>query len=403
VSVIQANATYQRALTAYQQTWGDTPQWVIAAPGRVNLIGEHTDYNDGFVLPCAIDFQTVVFAKPRADNEIRVVAADFQETDQSFTDAAYVAHPTQLWANYVRGMAQAMRLNGFALKGVDLSIAGDVPQGAGLSSSASLEVAIGLAFARASGQDIGMTQLAQMGQQAENQFVGCQCGIMDQLVSARGQAHHAMLIDCRTLQMQAVPIPEDMTILIVHSGVRRGLVESAYNERRLQCERVAKHFNVKALRDVTLRQLNAARDQLDSVEFRRARHVISENERTQRAAQALLSSDMVLMGELMAQSHKSMKEDFEITTPHIDHLVDLLQTAVGVHGGARMTGGGFGGCVVALVRQSDVHAVQDMLNVNYKTPDGTAPRQWVCLPSAGANANALEILAKPRVFANICK
>jgi galactokinase len=137
LSAIQANATYQRALTAYEQAWGDTPQWVVTAPGRVNLIGEHTDYNDGFVLPCAIDFQTVVLAKSRNDNEIRVVAADFQQTDQSFIDAAYAAHPTQLWANYVRGMAQAMRLNGFALKGVDLSIAGDVPQGAGLSSSAS--------------------------------------------------------------------------------------------------------------------------------------------------------------------------------------------------------------------------------------------------------------------------
>jgi galactokinase len=402
LSAIQANATYQRALTAYEQAWGDTPQWVVTAPGRVNLIGEHTDYNDGFVLPCAIDFQTVVLAKSRNDNEIRVVAADFQQTDQSFIDAAYVAHPTQLWANYVRGMAQAMRLNGFALKGVDLSIAGDVPQGAGLSSSASLEVAIGLALARASGQNISMTQLAQMGQQAENQFVGCQCGIMDQLVSAQGQAHHAMLIDCRTLHMQAVPIPEDMAILIVHSGVRRGLVESAYNERREQCERVAAYFKVKALRDVTLSQLNAAASELDPIEFRRARHVISENERTQRAAQALLLSDMALMGELMAQSHKSMKEDFEITTPHIDHLVALLQTAVGAYGGARMTGGGFGGCVVALVRQSNVQAVQEMLNTNYKTPDGAAPRQWVCLPSAGANASAIEILAKPRVFANIC-
>ena len=387
VSLTKSNATYQRALAAYQQHWQDDPSWVASAPGRVNLIGEHTDYNDGFVLPCAIDFQTVVFAKPRTDHLVRVVAADFQQVDHFLVNNPYLAHPTQQWANYVRGMVQAMRMHGFALSGVDLSVAGDVPQGAGLSSSASLEIAIGMALARACGQDITTTQLAQIGQLAENQFVGCQCGIMDQLVSAQGRAHHALLIDCRTLQTQAVPLPDDMAILIVHSGVRRGLVESAYNERRMQCERVAAYFKVKALRDVTLTQLHAARAVLDPVEFRRAQHVISENERTQRAAHALLLSDMTLMGKLMAQSHISMRDDFEITTPHIDHLVGLLQSAIGNYGGARMTGGGFGGCVVALAPITLVQSIQDMLGTSYKTPDGLAARHWVCTPASGAYAH----------------
>ncbi len=383
---MQANATYQRALAAFCQHWQGNPAWVVSAPGRVNLIGEHTDYNDGFVLPCAIDFHTVVLAKPRTDHLIRVVAADFLQADQFLVDAPYEAHPTQQWSNYVRGMVQAMRINGFDLTGVDISVAGDVPQGAGLSSSASLEVAIGLALARACEQDITTTQLAQIGQLAENQFVGCQCGIMDQLVSAQGQEHHALLIDCRSLQTQAVPLPDDMAILIVHSGVRRGLVESAYNERRAQCERVAAHFKVKALRDVTMAELHAARTALNPIEFRRARHVISENERTQHAAHALSSFDMTLMGRLMAQSHISMRDDFEITTSHIDRLVALLQTAIGKHGGARMTGGGFGGCVVALLPQEQVQSVQDMLRVSYQTPEGVAPRQWVCTPSSGVRA-----------------
>lgn len=388
VNFIHANVTYQRALAAYQHHWQDDPSWVVSAPGRVNLIGEHTDYNDGFVLPCAIDFQTVVFAKPRADQLIRIVAADLQQVDQFFVDAPYTAHPVQQWANYVRGMVQAMRMHGFTLSGVDLSVAGDVPQGAGLSSSASLEVAIGMALARACGQEMTTTQLAQIGQLAENQFVGCQCGIMDQLVSAQGRAHHALLIDCRSLQTQAVPLPDDMAILIVHSGVRRGLVESAYNERRVQCERVAAHFKVKALRDVTITELHTARDALNPIEFRRARHVISENERTQRAAHALSSFDMTLMGKLMAQSHISMRDDFEITTPSIDHLVGLLQSAIGEHGGARMTGGGFGGCVVALLPQVQVQSIQDMLRISYQTPEGAAPRQWVCTPSSGVHAQA---------------
>lgn len=385
---MNSNETAQRALAAFTTQWRSLPQWEVRAPGRVNLIGEHTDYNDGFVLPCAIDFQTVVFASARPDHLVSVVAADFDEFDIFDADTGYAPHTTQMWANYVRGVVQAMRLNGIELSGINLAVAGNVPQGAGLSSSASLEVAIGLALARVSGLDIALSDLALMGQQAENQFVGCQCGIMDQLVSAQGRAHHALLIDCRTLQVQSVHVPDDIAILIVHSGVRRGLVESAYNERRLQCEQVAKFFGAGALRDVTMEQLVSARAELSDAAYRRARHVISENERTLHAAQALSSSDMALMGQLMAQSHISMRDDFEITTPAIDHLVEVLQKAIGPHGGVRMTGGGFGGCVVALLAQNLVAKVQSVLCDQYQTPGGGVPRQWVCTPASGAVAYA---------------
>jgi galactokinase len=382
------NETTQRALDAFVQQWHSNPQWVVRAPGRVNLIGEHTDYNDGFVLPCAIDFETVIFASARTDKQVHVAAADFGQTDVSQADAGFAHHATQQWANYVRGVVQAMRLRGYPVNGINMSIAGNVPQGAGLSSSASLEVAVGSALALGSGHAIALADIALMGQQAENQFVGCQCGIMDQLVSAQGQAHHALLIDCRSLETQAVHIPDDVAILIVHSGVRRGLVESAYNERRAQCEQAAQFFGEKALRDVTMQRLQAARSQLDTLVYRRAHHVISENERTLRAAQALAASNMALMGQLMAQSHTSMRDDFEITTPEIDQLVALLQAAIGARGGARMTGGGFGGCVVALLPTAQVAAVQALLNTHYLTPDGSPPRQWVCAPSPGVVAHA---------------
>ncbi len=377
------HSPYQRAVTAFQTNWGAKPAFVVRAPGRVNLIGEHTDYNDGFVLPCAIDFQAVVCITQRDDGLVRIHAADFTENDEFLVNADYTPHPTQLWANYVRGVVCAMRLNGFSLKGADISVAGNVPQGAGLSSSAALEVGVAFALAHISGLDIPLSKIALLGQQAENQFVGCNCGIMDQLVSAKGEAGHALLLDCRSLETQSVAIPQDMAVLIVHSGVRRGLVESAYNERRQQCESVAKFFGVKALRDVGIGQLQMRESELDATALRRARHVITENNRTELAAIALSQGNMVLMGQLMAQSHASMRDDFEITTPHIDRLVVLLQHHIGDAGGARMTGGGFGGCVVALLPKTQVALVQQTIQTAYQTPDGTPPQQWVCLPSAG--------------------
>ena len=371
---------------SFSARFGRAPTLLVQAPGRVNLIGEHTDYNDGFVLPCAIDFHTLVAGQARADRRVRVLAADYGgQLDEFSLDEPITVRADAPWANYVRGVVKMLLAQGLALQGADLAVAGNVPQGAGLSSSASLEVAVGQFFKSLCGLDtLSPTDLALIGQRAENQFVGCNCGIMDQLISARGQAGHALLIDCRTLEMRAVPLPPDMAVMIIHSRIRRGLVESEYNARRAQCEQAAAHYGVKALRDLTPEQLLAGAAGLDAVTYRRARHVVTENQRTLAAAQALAAHDLPLLGQWMAQSHASMRDDFEITVPAIDALVALTQAAVGPQGGARMTGGGFGGCVVALMPVAQVARVRAAIETHYRSPQGEAALIYVCGPSKGA-------------------
>jgi galactokinase len=278
-----------------------------------------------------------------------------------------------------------LQAHGLALQGADLALAGDVPQGAGLSSSASLEVAVTQAFKTLQGfDDLSPTDMALIAQRAENLFVGCNCGIMDQLVSARGEAGNALLIDCRSLKTQAVPLPSDLAVMIVHSRIRRGLVGSEYNTRRQQCEAAAKHFGVKALRDVSLSRLQTDAGDLDATVLRRARHIVTENQRTLDAATALAAGDLRQMGVLMAASHDSMRDDFEITVPAMDELVAILQTAIGALGGARMTGGGFGGCAVALMPLDKVEAVRSAVESNYRSPMGEVGTVYVCQASAGA-------------------
>ena len=374
-----------RVQTAFEQHLGCAPTAWAQAPGRVNLIGEHTDYNDGFVLPCAIDYHTLVAARPRSDRQVRVLACDMAEALDTFSlDEAIEPRPDALWANYVRGVVKLLQDAGHRLSGMDLAIAGNVPQGAGLSSSASLEVAVGQTFKQLCVPGLPATALAQLAQRAENEFVGCNCGIMDQLISACGQAGHALLIDCRTLQAQAVPLPDTVAVMIIHSRVRRGLVDSEYNTRRTQCEAAARHYGVRALRDLDLARLHAQAGNLDPTTLRRARHVVTENQRTLHAAQALQAGDLVRLGELMAQSHTSMRVDFEITLPAIDQLVALTQAAIGPVGGARMTGGGFGGCVVAVLPQTQVAAVRTAIDTQYRSPDGAPAHIYVCLASPGA-------------------
>ncbi|MFD1612579.1 galactokinase [Sphingomonas tabacisoli] len=377
-------ATIERTKQAFAQAFGGEPDLIVQAPGRVNLIGEHTDYNDGFVLPLAIDRGTVVAAR-LGGSEIRVRAADFGEDDR-FTFAERIEDaPPGDWRNYVRGIIAMLVEDEIAPQGMQLAIAGDVPQGAGLSSSASLEVAVGLAVAKLAGADVDMTRLAQLAQRAENEFAGCACGIMDQLVSARAEPDKALLIDCRSLDCKPVPVPADAAVLIVHSGVERGLVDSAYNERRQQCEQAAGHFKVAALRDAEPAQVESAED-LDDLARRRARHVVTENERTLAAAHALADNDMARLGQLMADSHDSMRDDFEITVPAIDELVGILQREIGEKGGARMTGGGFGGCVIALLPTERVDAVAAAVRRDYHPPNGKPPLIHVCRPAAGAGA-----------------
>jgi galactokinase len=380
-----------RLHSLFLATYGAAPTLVARAPGRVNLIGEHTDYNDGFVLPCAIDHHTLVAIRARDDMLVRVVAADYgEELDEFWLDAplrpaARVRGSAGGWADYVRGMTWALLGAGHALCGADIAISGNVPQGAGLSSSAALEVAVGEAWCQLCRLDgIDPVGLALLAQRAENDFVGCHCGIMDQYISACGQADHALLIDCRSLTSDQVRLPDDCTVLIVHSRVRRGLVDSAYNERRSQCEAAARHYGVAALRDIDMAQLQAGATGLDATVLRRARHIVSENARTRAAAQALAQGDLAAMGQLMAQSHASMRDDFEITVPAVDQLVEILAAAIGPQGGARMTGGGFGGCVVALLPFARLAAAEAAVASQYRSPHGDAATLYVCRASAGA-------------------
>ena len=378
----QDQALHDRVTASFAARFGHAPHLVVRAPGRVNLIGEHTDYNDGFVLPCAIGPATMVAVSKRHDNNVEVIAADFGDAgDQFGLELPLQRNIEQPWADYVRGVISALQNAGYALSGAKIAIAGSLPKGAGLSSSASLEVAVGKAMSALADIDIDNTRLAQIAQRAECDFVGTQCGIMDQLISAQGKAGHALLIDCRSLGLTDAPVPDDVAIMIVHSGVTRGLVDGHYNARRRQCEAAATAMGVPALRDADLEMLAAA--SLDAVTKMRARHVITENQRTLDAADALAKSDLATLGMLMAQSHLSMRDDFEITVPPVDALVAMLQKAIGTQGGARMTGGGFGGACVAVMPSAMVADVQAAIAAEYRTPEGNAPIIMVERPGPG--------------------
>ncbi|AJJ11929.1 galactokinase [Yersinia rohdei] len=376
----------QHTQAIFRQQFGHESDITIKAPGRVNLIGEHTDYNDGFVLPCAIDYETVISCGKRDDRQIRVIAADYDNQQDIFSlDAPIVPHAQYRWADYVRGVVKHLQLRHADFGGADLVISGNVPQGAGLSSSASLEVAVGQALQSLYQLPLSGVELALNGQEAENQFVGCNCGIMDQLISALGQQDHALLIDCRTLETRAVSMPENVAVVIINSNVKRGLVDSEYNTRRQQCETAARFFGVKALRDVDPDLFFSIQDELDPVVAKRARHVITENERTLAAADALAAGDLKLMGQLMRESHISMRDDFEITVPPIDSLVDIVKSVIGEQGGVRMTGGGFGGCIVALMPTSLVESVRAVVAREYpKYSEGRTETFYVCQASQGA-------------------
>lgn len=375
----------EKTLALFAETFGYPATETIQAPGRVNLIGEHTDYNDGFVLPCAIDYQTVISCAPRNDRLVRVIAADYDNQRDEFSlDAPILSHDSQQWSNYVRGVVKHLQRRNDQFGGADLVISGNVPQGAGLSSSASLEVAVGKVFQQLYHLPLDGAQLALNGQEAENQFVGCNCGIMDQLISALGKKDHALLIDCRSLGTKAVSMPKGVAVVIINSNFKRTLVGSEYNTRREQCETGARFFSQKALRDVSLETFSAVANELDPVVAKRVRHVLTENARTVAAATALAEGDLEKMGELMAASHASMRDDFEITVPQIDTLVEIVKATIGNKGGVRMTGGGFGGCVVALVPEALVDDVKQAVESQYQAKTGIKETFYVCKPSEGA-------------------
>lgn len=385
------NPIADRAIQAFRESFGRAPTLVSFAPGRVNLIGEHTDYNDGFALPCALDFGTAVALAPRTDNRISARALDLSGESGVFQlgDAIPVLEAGH-WQNHLRGIAAGLPRFGLPVRGADLVITGDVPQGTGLSSSASLGVALALGLAALAGKPSpDRRTLARVAQWSEHCYVGCACGLMDQIASAFGETDFALLLDCRSLDVCPVRFPHEMAIMIVHSGVTRGLVDSAYNERRAQCAAAAAHYNVAALRDLMPAGLEAGRADLDDTTYRRARHVVTENVRTQQAALAMERGDLASLGAAMRASHASLRDDFEVSVPPVDALVDFLNGAIGDSGGARMTGGGFGGCVVAVLPQSLVDHVDLALETYWSRKGMTRQLSLVARPSSGARLIAV--------------
>ncbi|MCU7554705.1 galactokinase [Alteromonas sp. ASW11-19] len=370
----------------FQQHFNTPPEVVAHAPGRVNLIGEHTDYNQGFVFPAAINFVTWVAAGKRNDNQCCVVAADYEEQRNSFALDNIVRDSTQPWSNYARGVLKVLQQQYPLPGGINLVVTGNVPQGAGLSSSASFEIALLKAIAEVFELDIDGVTAALLGQRAENDFVGCACGIMDQLISAMGREDHAMLLDCRSLTFKHSTLPDNLHIVIVNSNVKRGLVDSEYNLRRQQCEQAAEWLGVTSLRDATLDMLGKHSSEMPDAVMRRARHIITENARTQLMFEALANNDIMAVSQAMAESHASMRDDFEITVPPIDYLVTLIAGVLEGAGGVRMTGGGFGGCVVALVPQHLIGNVKAAVTDHDYANTGYQPDIYDCTATQGAFA-----------------
>lgn len=366
--------------------FGHQPSQLCHAPGRVNLIGEHTDYNGGFVFPAAINFGTWVASSARDDRQVYAVAVDLDEQENTFALDNIEFDHQQSWANYVRGVVKMLQQHYPQIGGVNLMITGNVPQGAGLSSSASFEIALLQTFKQLFGLALNGVQAALLGQKAENDFVGCSCGIMDQLVSAMGGKDQAMLLDCEALTFEHTALPDDLAIVIINSNVKRGLVDSEYNTRRQQCEAAAAMLQIPSLRQADLAMLAAQQANMDDAVFRRARHIITENQRTVSMFHALQRGDIEQVSRDMAQSHASMRDDFEITVPEIDFLVEIVSQVVGSKGGVRMTGGGFGGCVVALVPKNLVEKVSDTVNNFYHDKTGLTQSIYVCSAERGAFA-----------------
>jgi galactokinase len=363
----------------FERIYGRPPALISEAPGRVNLIGEHTDYNEGFVLPLAINRTVAIAASERTDNLLRAYSADYGQSDEFPVDRVRRFAGNRGWRDYVRGVAWALQDSQIVLHGADMVVSGDVPQGAGLSSSAALEVAVAGALTSLSEVDIDRRKLALLCQKAENMFVGVQCGIMDQLTSALGKTGHAILIDCRSLETRSVPLPPDYAIAIVDSKLRRQLADTGYNERRKECAEAALRLGIDALRDADVAMLTASRESLGDVLYRRARHVVTENERVLEMVNPLSCGAVEDAGWLMFQSHESLRDDFEVSTPELDVLVEAARGIPDV-AGARLTGAGFGGATVNLVRR---HAVAQLETAVSEAGLEQTPEVVVCEASGG--------------------
>ena len=360
----------------FNELWTNAEPRLFEAPGRVNLIGEHTDYNDGFVLPIALDFTTKALAGLRTDEKIEVYSANYGEL-KNFDFNSTPRKNTDEWINYVEGVARVLRDIGLKIGGANLLISSDVPVGAGLSSSAAIEIAVGYALNSINNTEIDKIRLALVGQTAEHEYVGTKSGIMDQFAAAFGRANHALLIDCRKLEAKAIPLHFDaVEIIVCNSGVKHSLSSSEYNTRRAECEKgvvILREFlpEVTALRDVSKKDLEQFAHHLPENLYRRCRHVVTENERTLKAAEAFEHGEVELAGKLMLESHESLRDNYEVSCKELDTLVALAESFNGVYG-ARMTGGGFGGCTVNLVERDKSQAFIEYLRENYAKQTGIA-------------------------------
>ena len=361
---------------------------VVRAPGRVNLIGEHTDYNEGWVLPIAIDYDVRFAVYPRSDRRVCLCSLNYgSEADFELDDIQ--ADGERQWTNYVRAVADELTKAGYLLRGMEGVVEGNVPIALGLSSSAAMEVAAALAFQAVSQQSVDPVELVKICQAAENNFIGVRSGIMDQFASRMGHPDHALFLDCRTLEYELVPVPREPYVFVVaNSGQSRELAGSAYNERRAQCEAAVEGLrgcvpNIRALRDVRMHHLEAACAHLDPVIYRRARHIVSENCRVHQAVEALKAGQMEELGRLMNESHDSLRDDYEVSSPGLDALVSAAREVEGC-AGSRLTGAGFGGCTVSLVLADRLEAFKQQVGERYQRDCGITAEFYVTRPAAGA-------------------
>ena len=379
--------TTVKALSEAFESLFDGQPKIYQAPGRVNLIGEHTDYNQGFVMPAAIDFSTWIAIGPRTDRKLSVRSENFSETAELDLDEA-PAQGKGHWSDYPFGVAVSLVQSCHRLRGANILVRGEVPIGSGLSSSAAIEVATGLALLDNAEVKIDRLELAKLCQRAENEFVGMRCGLMDQFIACFGKAGHALMLDCRSLDFQLLALPPDVKLVVCNTGVRHELAASEYNARRADCEEgvrllAQKISSAQSLRDVTMNDLERLKSELPEVVYRRCRHVVSENHRVIDAAAALTSGDLTLFGKLMAESHQSLRDDYEVSCKELDLMVDLANKAEGVVG-ARMTGGGFGGCTINLVDSNGVDQFKKSVASGYAEATGRKPEIYVCSAAQGA-------------------
>jgi len=372
----------------FKETYGVAPR-IFAAPGRVNLIGEHTDYNDGFVLPCAIGFYTQVAIAARSDRKLVIRSENFAGQCEFAVDHL-PQKATGGWCDYVVGVAVVLQEAGCPIGGADVLVQGEVPIGAGLSSSAALEVASALALLSLNGAMFSMPEMAKICQRAENTFVGARVGIMDQFVSCLGETGHALLLDCRSLDFKLIPIPDDVRIVICNTMVKHSVVSSQYNVRREQCAEGVRllaqwYPGIHALRDVSLEQLAQHSEEMPGTIYNRCLHVVSENHRVVEGAQRLCRGDLRGFGELMWESHSSMRDLYEISCHEVDAMVEAAKGLPGCYG-ARMTGGGFGGCTVNLVEGNKAEAFAKEIAARYERATRIKPDVYICSAADGANA-----------------